>query len=206
MAFHDIRFPDSIAQGAQIIPGFNTSVILSSGGQEQRLANWAMPRRRYNVGTGLQRRSDTAALLAFFLARQGRLHSFRFKDWSDYQMARATIGTTNGALATYQIAKPYVSGPTTVTRPITRPVSGTVRCWVNAVERTLGVGATGFQVNLATGVVTIGATLAATTGQAVEVQCDFDVPARFDSDEIALTQRSHEIGEWPDVPVVEIRE
>jgi uncharacterized protein (TIGR02217 family) len=206
MAFHDIRFPDSIAQGAQIVPAFSTSVVASSGGQEQRQGNWALPRRRYNVGTGLQRRTDVAALLAFFLARQGRLHTFRFRDWSDYQMARQTIGTTDGADATWQIFRSYVSGPTTVTRNITRPVTGTVLCWVNAASIALGAGASQFQVNVATGVITLGATLAATTGQLIEVACDFDVPARFDSDEIALTQRSHEIGEWPDVPVIEIRE
>jgi uncharacterized protein (TIGR02217 family) len=206
MAFHDTRFPDSIAQGAQITPGFSTAVIMSSGGQEQRVGNWSLPRRRYNVGTGLKRRTDTATLLAFFLARAGRLHGFRFKDWSDYQMARGTIGTTGGGDATWPIFKSYTSGPTTVTRPITRPVSGTVLVWVNNVSIALGAGAGQFQVNLSTGVITLGATLAATTGQAIEAQCEFDVPARFDSDDIALTQRSHELGEFPDVPVLEIIE
>ena len=87
-----------------------------------------------------------------------------------------------------------------------RPVSGTVSLWVNNAAITLGGGAGQFQVDLATGIVTLGSTLAATTGQAIEAACQFDVPARFDSDEIALTLRSHEIGEWPDVPVLEIRE
>lgn len=206
MAFHDIRFPDSIAQGAQITPAFSTAVVMSSGGTEQRIGNWSLARRSFNVGTGLRRRVDMDTLLAFWIARAGRLHSFRFRDWSDYAMARGTIGTTNGTLATWQIIKTYSSGPTSVTRPITKPVSGTVRCWVNAVERTIGAGATQFQVNLATGVITLGATLAATSGQAIEAQCDFDVHARFDTDEMALTQRSFDIGEFPDVPVLEVIE
>jgi uncharacterized protein (TIGR02217 family) len=206
MSFHDVRFPDSIAQGAQVIPGFNTSIVASSGGREQRVANWSRPRRRYNVGTGLKRRTDTQALLAFFLAREGQLNAFRFKDWSDYELARQGIGTTDGSDATWQIIKAYVSGPTTKGRNITRPVSGTVQCWVNGNPITLGVGAGEFQVNLSTGIITLGATLAATTGQVIEAACQFDVPARFASDEIALTQRSHEIGEWPDVPVLEIPE
>jgi uncharacterized protein (TIGR02217 family) len=206
MAYHDVRFPDAIAQGAQIIPAFSTAVAVSSGGREQRQGNWALPRRRYNVGTGLQRRADAATLLAFFMARQGRLHSFRFKDWSDYALPRQTIGTTNGSLATFQVFKTYVSGPTTATRALTRLISGTVRCWVNNVEVFIGAGGSQFQVNLAAGIITIGATLAATSGQAVEAACEFDVHARFDSDEIALTQRSFEIGEWPDVPVIEVRE
>jgi uncharacterized protein (TIGR02217 family) len=206
MALHDVRFPDAIAQGAQVVPGFSTTVLVSSGGNEQRVGNWAMPRRRYNVGTGLRRRADAATVLAFFIARSGRLHTFRFKDWSDYDLPRQTISTTNGSLAAFPVFKNYVSGPVTATRNLKMLVSGTVRCWVNNVERTLGAGGTLFQVNLVTGVITIGSTLAATTGQAVEAQCEFDVHARFDSDEIGLTQRSFDIGEWPDVPVIEVRE
>lgn len=206
MTFHDTRFPDTIAQGAQVVATFSTGVFISSGGREQRQGNWSAPRRRWNVGTGLQRRADTATLLAFFLARAGRLHAFRFKDWSDYEVARQTIGTTDGSDATWQIFKAYTSGPTTVNRTITRPVSGTVRCWVDGTERTLGAGASQFQVNLSTGVITLGSTLAALSAKTIEAACEFDVPARFDSDEVALTQRSHEIGEWPDIPVLEILE
>lgn len=206
MAFHDVQFPPIIAQGAQVIATFSTSIVTGSGGREQRNGNWARPRRQWNVGTGLQRRADTATLQAFFEARSGRLYAFRFKDWSDYTVARQQIGTTDGSDATWQIVKAYVSGPTTVYRSITRPVSGTVKCWVDGTERTLGAGASQFQVNLSTGIITLGTTLAALSSKLIEVSCDFDVPARFDSDQIALTQRSHEIGEWPDIPVIEIRE
>ena len=97
MAFHDVKFPDSIAQGATGGPGFSTTIITGSGGHEQRQGNWQVARRRYNVATGLKRRADVAVLLAFFIARAGRLHSFRFKDWSDYEVPRQTIGTTDGA-------------------------------------------------------------------------------------------------------------
>lgn len=206
MAFHDEQFPPVIAQGAQAIAGFSTGIVTSSGGHEQRLGNWATPRRRWNVGTGLRRRDDVDTLRAFFIARAGRLHAFRFKDWADYAVARQAIGTTDGGDATFPIVKTYTSGPTSVNRSITRPVSGTVQVWVNTVSIALGAGAGQFTVNLGTGVITLGATLAATTGQVVEAACEFDVPARFDSDDIALTQRSYHIGEWPDVPVIEVRE
>lgn len=206
MAFDNVAFPDSIAEGATGGPEFSTAIAIGSGGTEQRQANWSLPRRRFNVGTGLKDEADISVLLAFFIARAGRLRAFRFKDWSDYQMSRQTIGTTDGADATWQIAKSYTSGPTTVSRPITRPVSGTVRCWVNNVEITLGAGAGEFQVNVATGVITLGSTLAATTGQAIEAACEFDVPARFDTDSLPLQLTAYQIGQWPDVPVLEIRE
>lgn len=206
MSFHDVQFPPSIAEGAEGGPEYSTAIIASSGGNEQRQANWSQPRGRWNAGTGLKDDADVAELIAFFRARQGRLHAFRWKDWSDFQMPRQNIGTTNGVLATFQITKSYVSGPTTATRAIRRPVSGTVRCWVSGTERTIGAGASQFQVALATGIITLGATLAATTGQAVEAQCDFDVPARFDTDVLPLRLTAFQIGEWPDVPVIEVRE
>jgi uncharacterized protein (TIGR02217 family) len=206
MAFHDVRFPDSIAQGATGGPEFSTAIVVSSGGHEQRIGNWASARRRWDVSTGLKRRADVEALIAFFIARAGRLHAFRFKDWSDYALPRATIGATDGVHATWQIFKTYVSGPTTVTRRLTRIVAGTVSVWVNNAAISEGPGASQYQVNLATGVVTLGSALAATTGRAIEVACEFDVPARFDTDALPLTLRSHDIGEWSNIPVVEIRE
>lgn len=206
MAFDDVAFPDSIAEGASGGPEFSTAVIISSGGNEQRLANWSRPRRRYNVGTGLKDGDDVAALIAFFLARQGRLRGFRFKDWSDYTMSRQTIGTTDGSDATWQIYKRYTSGSVNSDRPITRPVSGTVRCWVDNVEIVLGPGAGEFQVDLATGIITLGSTLAATDDLAIEAACEFDVPARFDTDSLPLQLTAFQIGEWPDVPVIEVRE
>ena len=206
MAFHDVRFPDRIAEGAEGGPEFSTSVIVSSGGHEQRQGNWSAGRGRWNVATGLQDDNDLAVLIAFFRARAGRLHAFRFKDWSDYQLDRQVIGTTGGGDANWQILRTYTSGPTSVTRTITRPVAGTERCWVNGTERSLGTGPSQFQVNLATGVITLGSALAGTTGQAIEAACEFDVPARFDTDTLPLRLTAFQIGEWSDIPVVEIRE
>lgn len=205
MSFHDVQFPPVIARGASQGPSFSTQIVTTSGGGERRNVNWSQARRRYNVGTGLRTRADAAVLLAFFHARQGRAFGFRFKDFSDFELSRQNIGTTNGSLATFQIFKRYTSGGINHDRTITRPVSGTVRCWQNGTERTLGAGATQFQVNLTTGVITLGSTLAATTGQAVEVQCEFDVPCRFDTDDMAVAMTTFFNQEWADISIVEVR-
>jgi hypothetical protein len=44
--------------------------------------SWANSRRRYDVAYGIRRADDLAAVVAFFEARNGRLHGFRFKDWA----------------------------------------------------------------------------------------------------------------------------
>ena len=206
MSFHDVRFPDRIALGATGGPQWKTLVARTANGSEVRVQTWAQALGRWDVGSGLATREHVAELIAFFRARRGRAFAFRFKDWSDFVMPRQNIGVTNGTQATYQIFRRYTSGPAIQDRVITRPVSGTVRCWVDNVERTLGAGSTQFQVNHSTGVVTIGSALAATTGKAVEVSCEFDVPARFDTDEMPLTLELFTRGNWPDIPVVEIRE
>lgn len=206
MAFHDVQFPPRIAEGAEGGPEYSTAIIISSGGHEQRQGNWSVARGRWNVGTGLQDDDDIAALIAFFRARYGRLHAFRFKDFADFEVARQAIGTTDGSDATWQLFKTYTSGATTVNRTITRPVSGTVRVWVDGSECALGAGASQFQVNLSTGVITLGSTLAALSAKVIEAACQFDVPARFDTDTLPLRLTGYRIGEWSDVPVIEIRE
>lgn len=205
MSFHDVQFPPVIALGAAQGPSFSTQIVTTAGGAERRNVNWAQARRRYNVGSGLRSRADAALLLAFFHARQGRAFGFRFKDFSDFELPRQAIGTTNGSMASFAIFKRYSSGGVNHDRLITRPASGTVRCWQNAVERSLGAGATQFQVNLATGVITLGATLAATTGQAVEVQCEFDVPCRFDTDDMSVAMSNFYNQEWADISILEVR-
>ncbi len=124
MSFHDVRFPEQIALGATGGPTWSTQIITTASGAEQRNAAWAQARGRWNVGTGLRSRADLQVLLAFFRARRGRAYGFRFKDWSDFQLDRQVIGTTTGSLATFQIAKTYVSGPVSIPRSLTRPVAG----------------------------------------------------------------------------------
>jgi uncharacterized protein (TIGR02217 family) len=204
--FHDVRFPTVIGLGATGGPVWNTAVQTLAGGGEVRVQRWAQAKLRWNVASGLRRREDFATLIAFFRARRGKLAGFRFKDFSDFELPRQIIGVTDGTTAAGQIIKTYAPGAHAQARRITRPVAGTVRCWVDNVERTIGSGGTQFQVNLATGIITLGATLAATTGHAIEVACEFDVPVRFDSDELALTLEQFDRGVWEDIMIVELLE
>ncbi len=57
-------------------------------------------------------------MIAFFEERRGRLHGFRFKDWSDYKSCAPSetlsaldqaIGTGDGAMAAFQLTKTYGS-------------------------------------------------------------------------------------------------
>jgi hypothetical protein len=85
MAFHEVRFPDAISRGARGGPERRTQIVELASGDEERNASWANSRRRYDVAYGIRRADDLAAVVAFFEARNGRLHGFRFKDWGDHK-------------------------------------------------------------------------------------------------------------------------
>lgn len=134
MAFHEVRFHDNISRGARGGPERRTQIVELASGDEERNASWANSRRRYDVAYGIRRADDLAAVVAFFEARNGRLHGFRYKDWADYKSALSSqaitatdqqIGTGTGSLQTFQLAKRYTSGAQTWVRTIAKPVAGT---------------------------------------------------------------------------------
>lgn len=207
MSFHEIRFPDNISRGARGGPERRTQIVTLASGDEERNANWANSRRRYDVSYGIRRADDLAAVVAFFEARSGRLHGFRFKDWSDHRSGAPSqavsamdqpIGTGDGAITVFQLIKHYRSGPQGWTRTITKPVAGTVRIAVNGTERS-----SGWSAEPTTGRVTFSTAPAA--GTTITAGFEFDVPVRFDSDTMDVTLDIERLGSITSIPLVEIR-
>ncbi len=102
MAFHEVRFPDDISRGARGGPERRTQVVELASGDEERNASWANSRRRYDAAYGIRRADDLAAVVAFFEARNGRLHGFRWKDWGDHRsgLPSAPVTPIDQALGT----------------------------------------------------------------------------------------------------------
>ncbi len=210
MAFHDIRFPANLSFGSVGGPERRTEIVALQNGFEERNTPWAHSRRRYDAGVGLRSLDDVETLIAFFEARQGQLHGFRWKDWSDYKScpaSRATspldqvIGTGDGQRSVFPLQKTYRSGTQTYVRPITKPVSGTVTVAVAQDPKVLGLE---FFVDTATGLITFDVPPA--LGTEVSAGFEFDVPVRFDTDRIQTSVASFQAGDVPTVPVMEIRE
>ena len=197
-SFHEVQFPPDIAYGAAGGPGYSTSVITTVAGYEKRNANWAAARGRWNVAQGLKTREQVASLIAFFRARKGRAYGFRFKDWTDFQALAQLIGTGDGVAKTFPLVKHYASGGITEARTITKPVTGTTKIYLNGTPQ-----ASGWSVNTATGVVTF--TAAPANGAVITADFEFDVPARFDTDQMDITIETYELGRWGQIPIVEIR-
>ncbi len=107
MAFHDTRLPVDVERGALGGPGFKTTVTPLGSGKEQRNIDWARTRAEFDIGYGLMDQDSVLleatidALLAFFYTREGKAHTFRFKDWSDFKIGDWQNPTTsNQSIAT----------------------------------------------------------------------------------------------------------
>jgi uncharacterized protein (TIGR02217 family) len=209
-SFHEVSFPLPLALDARGGPERRTDIVTLASGREERNARWQHSRRKYDAGVGVRSLSDLRSVLNFFEERRGRLYGFRYKDPLDYTSNSLSaaplpddcqIGTGTGALAAFQLVKTYGSGDTLYIRPITKPVAGTVRVAVAGNEKTLG---TDFTVDVETGIVTFLAGHIPADGVSVTAGFEFDVPVRFDTDNLDISLKTFKAGEIPTIPLIEI--
>ena len=202
--FHEIRFPLDVSLRAGGGPSRLTEIVTLASGREHRNARWAHSRRRYDAGLGVRTLDALHAVLAFFEERRGRLIGFRYHDRVDHRSgppsAEVTpldqpLGTGDGARTAFPLAKTY-GALSPYLRPIAKPVPGSVRVAVAGAE------ITAFALDAATGLVTLAA--APAPGAAVTAGFRFDVPVRFDTDDLAVDLAAFEAGEVPHVPLIEI--
>jgi uncharacterized protein (TIGR02217 family) len=169
-----------------------TDVVATVSGHEQRNSKWSQARARYNVASGVKTETQWQALIAFFRARRGKAVGFRFKDWGDFKAVNQPLLSLGGTQ--YQLVKQYVSGAVVSERIISKPVAGTVKLYRNSILQ-----ASGWSIDTATGIITTSLTGTLT------VDFDFDVPVRFDTDELALSLDSFNAGSWNNIPLIEVR-
>lgn len=209
MAFHDIRFPANLSFGATGGPERRTDIVTLTNGYEERNTPWRHSRRRFDAGVGMRSLDDIAQLTAFFEAREGQLHGFRWKDWGDFKSCVPSkkpepldqkIAVGDETTRVIPLVKLYVSGAHGYVRPITKPVAGSVRIAIGGDEVQEGID---FSVDVTTGLVTFDH--APDIGAVVTAGYEFDVPVRFDTDRIETSVSSFQAGQAPSVPVVEVR-
>jgi uncharacterized protein (TIGR02217 family) len=205
MAFHDVRLPVDVERGAVGGPRFKTTVLSLSSGHEKRNIEWENIRSFFDVGYGIESKEDFKDVIEFFYARQGKAHSFRFKDWSDFEVARQSIGTTDSSTATFQVFKRYTSGGVNFDRELNKIVSGSVSLWVNDVAIDQGGGADEYTIDLLTGIVTLGSTLAGQSATDIEIECEFDIATRFDTDSLDINMQVFNAGSIPQIAIMEVR-
>jgi len=209
-SFHEVRFPIAISFGATGGPERRNEIVLLTSGREKRNARLADSRRRYDAGTGVRSLADLYEVIAFFEARRGSLHGFRFRDPFDMKSGRPDrepgpadqmIGTGDGSRAAFQLSKSYGAGDDAYVRRIAKPVEGTVRVAVGGVEKAAG---TDFSVDATTGTISFAEGEAPAPGKAITAGFEFDVPVRFDVEHLSASLSAFEAGQIPAIPLIEV--
>lgn len=207
--FHEVRFPLRVALGTSGGPVRRTDIVSLSNGRENRNRRWQDARRRYDAGSGVRSVDDLYAVLAFFEARAGQFHGFRFRDPVDHKSCAPGaavsagdqyLGAADGVTATFALVKRYGDAGGETVRRIDKPVAATVAVSVGGV----GVPAGDFVVDAALGTVTFKAGKVPLSG-AVRAGFEFDVPVRFDTDRIDIDLAQFDAGRIPSIPLVEIK-
>jgi len=196
--FTEVQFPADISYGSAGGPEYSTDILITHNGYEQRNQNWAQARLRYNVAYGVKTNAQLAEIIAFFRARKGQAHGFRFKDWTDYTALAQPIGTGDGSQAVFQLTKTYHSGSAQEQRVIQKPVSGSVKLFFDSVLQ-----AGNYTVDAATGIATFDTPPA--NGVSILADFEFDVPVRFATDRLSASLEDYGVYSVRDLPLIEVR-
>lgn len=207
--FHEVRFPLDVSLRGSGGPVRRTEIVTLASGREHRNSRWADSRRRYDAGLGIRTLDALHAVLGFFEERRGRLYGFRYRDRVDHRSgppSRAVaptdqrIGTGDGATRVFALVKAYGDGADAYRRAIAKPVAGSVRVAVNGTEVPGGK----VSCDPATGRVTFAPDAVPLAGSAITAGFEFDVPVRFDTDELTVDLAAFTAGEVPRIPLIEI--
>lgn len=203
MDFVEIRFPTDISYGANGGAMFNTDIVTSYTGHEQRNINWDKARAKYSISLTNKMKTEIKDIIAFFYARRGKAIGFRFKDWLDYEVINQELAVGDGVKTQYQLMKVYDSGGIQYKRVITKPIRDTMVIRFNDglnLEEDLD-----YTIDYATGIITFESNSIPTDNDLIIVSFEFDVPVRFDSDELNISTTDLNANTWSSIQLVELR-
>jgi uncharacterized protein (TIGR02217 family) len=204
MAFHDVQLPVTIERGAQGGPTFRTGIVETISGYEQRNGEWGQARMEWDISYGIQSKTDYSAAIQFFYSRKGKLHGFRFKDWTDFEAtAEATVPSVGDTVETdFQLTKTYTDAGGLYARTILLPVTSpnTVTVYLNGSPQTI---ITHYTIESG-GIIRF--VTPPTGAESVTADFEFDVPVRFDEDKLELAVDWYDGAAVPALVVRELRE
>lgn len=168
------RFPDDLAVWAMGGISYNTVVVGSTSGREQRNVLWSFGRGQWDLqntfrtAAGVVDPYSVQTLRNFFRVAKGQAYGFRFRDWIDYMdEGQGIMGAlvvsyssppvpsgTGSGVPTYQMYKQYVATPLADYRIIGKPLA--VVALRNGVAVPVGTGTGQATVDPTTGLVTFG--------------------------------------------------
>lgn len=210
--FADERLPQDIEAGAQIGPVFMTTIVGTTSGAETRNVEWLQERLKANLSYGIMDKDDPddiensyLRIVSFFRARLGRAIPFRFRDPSDFEAVNEPLAPLTPDGSTWQLVKNYGNS---YRRKITRPDINTLKLYDNqGVEYTRAgrdplPGWTVYDK----GVVFFTMGVEQPRPPQLYASYEFDVPVRFDMDELTVSLTHIRAGDVPDITIVQVAE
>jgi uncharacterized protein (TIGR02217 family) len=176
MAFIEQRLLDCVAYGTQGGPSWSTRRIELRSGIVRRNAQRSRPRYRFVLLYQNLKAEDHSAVIEAFNTCRAGVFGFRLKDWSDFTADDQFVALGTGAEQEVQLSKLYEFGGENVSRPIKKPVDGSVALTADGSPLASSVDST-------TGIVTFTAGV----GDIVRWSGEFDVPVTFDQDELLFS-------------------
>jgi uncharacterized protein (TIGR02217 family) len=181
--FHDVLFPLPLLKGARGGPTRRTQVTKLASGSEIRRSRWSQSLRRWSLTGAPMGLAEAQAVLAFFEAREGRRFAFAFHDPLDGSSAAAGdeptafdqhLGAGDGGQTVYGFRKAYGVAHRRI--DLVRP--GTLTVGIDGAE----VPASAYTLSGDRDRLTFAAPPPA--GASVTAGFLFDVPVRFETDEL----------------------
>ena len=209
-SFHDVPFPLAISFGATGGPERRNEIVALTSGREKRNARLSQSRHHYDAGTGVRSLEDLHDVIAFFEARRGSLHAFRFRDPFDMKSCRPNatpgaldqqIGVGDGTTRRFALVKIYGSGDDAYQRLIMKPVLASLHVAVGGTE----AGPETFEFDESTGEIVFASDAIPAPGLGLSAGYEFDVPVRFDTERISISLKAFKAGQIPSIPLIEVQ-
>lgn len=196
------RLDREIEVGAKRRIRYSTDLITTDGGHTVTNQRWRYPLFAFDfkLEPGDPDTDDDLSLQAFinlFHVAGGRHTTFRFRDWRDYSAEAQSLGTGDGSTTQFQLRRVYQLGASVRYRKVTRPVAGTVVGYKNGIASTASV-------DTSTGILTFAS--APANGVAVTADFEFDLPVRFENDELEIVALNSDLDQPVDITLLEDRE
>jgi len=203
------RLPEGIERGSGFGPSFRNVIQEAISGNEQRFAQWTKCRGvgdlSYGLLTSADPLGDFAAIVAMWRAHFGSLYPFRFRDWSDYTVTDEIFGTGDGSQTQFQLVKTYDPSQILLGVPgsliYVRSITLTATTPVIKLDGVTQTATTDYTIN-SSGLVTF--TTAPTTDAIMQWTGEFDVPVRFDTDQLPVILNEADLASLRSIPIKEV--
>ena len=171
--FIEERLLDSVSYGTVYGESFKTEVKVMRNKSESRNIQWSESQGIYTLVFDALLEEDRAKVMKVFRTCRGMGIGFRLKNLVDYRAKNDTLGVMTDNTQSFQLKITSSSGVYTTEKTIRKPVVGSVKVFADGVE----VAAL---IDYTKGIITVNAAI----GSTISWSGEYDIPVRFDNDDI----------------------